>query len=227
MVDEEHWDTDPFWNEEYYAERMIAAFNWPHSAEPGTQWVYRTSDTFIVTRALQNYLVTIEGSQADIFDFVVEEVYKPLKLGPGVFSTLRTRDNYWQGQPYGGYGLWWIQDDLAKIANLLNADGGKIDGEQSLHPDILDSALQRKPGDRGVERYPGGQYNEAFWADRYDKPSGFECEFWVVEMLGYSGIVVVLMPNGTNYYYASDGREFTWDAAVRESDKIIPFCATN
>ena len=44
------------------------------------------------------------------------------------------------------------------------------------------------------------------------------------QMLGYSGIVVVLMPNGTNYYYASDGRDFTWAAAVREADKIIPHC---
>ena len=44
------------------------------------------------------------------------------------------------------------------------------------------------------------------------------------EMQGYSGIVVVLMPNGTSYYYASDGRDFTWNAAVREADKITLHC---
>jgi hypothetical protein len=43
-------------------------------------------------------------------------------------------------------------------------------------------------------------------------------------MLGYSGIVVALFPNGTAYYYASDNREFTWNAALREADKIIPLC---
>jgi hypothetical protein len=43
-------------------------------------------------------------------------------------------------------------------------------------------------------------------------------------MQGYSGIVVVLMPNGASYYYASDGRDFTWDAAIREADKINPLC---
>ena len=224
MVDEEHWDTDPFWNEEFYAEKIVAAFNWPHSADPGTQWVYRTFDTFIVTRALQNYLQFLEGADADIFEFVVDEVYKPLKMGAGVFTALRTKDNNWQGQPYGGYGMWWIPDDLAKIANLLNADSGAIDGEQILHPGVLAASLQRDPGDRGVENYPGGQYNNAFWADSYGKSDGFDCEFWVAEMQGYSGIVVVLMPNGSSYYYASDGREFTWDAAVREADKIIPHC---
>jgi len=224
MVDEEHWDTDPFWSKEYYAEKIAAAFNWPHSADPGIQWVYRTFDTFIVTRALHNYLQSLEGPDADIFQFVVNEVYKPLKMGPGVFTTLRTKDNNWQGQPLGGYGMWWIPDDLAKIANFLNADGGAIGGEQILHPGVLTAALQRDPDDRGVESYPGGQYNNAFWADSYGASDGFDCEFWVAEMQGYSGIVVVLMPNGTSYYYASDGREFTWDAAVREADKIIPQC---
>ena len=224
MVDEEHWDSDPFWIEEYYTERIAAAFDWPHSADPGTQWVYRTFDTFIVTRALHNYLGSLESSDADIFEFVVDEVYIPLKMGPGVFTTLRTKDDNWQGQPVGGYGMWWVPDDLAKISNFLNADGGTIDGEQILHPGILAASLQRDPDERGVENYPGGKYNNAFWADSYGKSDGFECEFWVAEMQGYSGIVVVLMPNGTSYYYASDGREFTWDSAVREADKIIPHC---
>jgi hypothetical protein len=224
MVDEEQWDTDPFWNEDYYAEKIAAAFNWPHSAAPGTQWVYRTFDTFIVTRALTVYLQSQEGSDADIFEFVVEEVYKPIKMGPGAFTTLRTKDNDWQGQAYGGYGMWWIPDDLAKISDFLNVDGGVVEGEQLLHPDLLASALQRAPDDRGVESYSGGLYNNAFWANSYGESEGFDCEDWVVQMQGYSGIVVALMPNGASYYYASDGREFSWDAAVQEADKIIPHC---
>lgn len=224
MVDEEQWDTDPFWSEEFYTEKIAAAFNWPNSAEPGTQWVYRTFDTFIVTRALQNYLESLEGPEADIFEFVVEEVYKPLEMGPGVFTTLRTKDDNWQGQPYGGYGMWWIHDDLAKLSNFLNVQGGIAGGEQILHPDLLAAALQRDPDDRGVVTYPNGRYNNAFWANRYGEPDGFDCEFWVAEMQGYSGIVVVLMPNGASYYYASDGREFSWDAAIREADKIRPHC---
>jgi len=224
MIDEEHWDTDPFWNEEYYDQKIAAALNWPHSADPGTTWVYRTFDTFILTRAMQNYLQAQDGQDADIFDFVVEEVYKPLGMGPGVFSTLRTRDDNWQGQPYGGYGMWWIPDDLAKISDFLNVEDGRIAGEQILHPGLLASTLQRDPEDRGVDRGSRGKYNNAFWADRYGKNAGYACEFWVAEMLGYSGIVVVLMPNSTSYYYASDGRQFTWDAAVMEANKIAPFC---
>ncbi len=221
MVDEEQWD-NPFWNEDYYDPIMAAAFNWPHSADPGTQWVYRTSDTFILTRALQNYLETVEGAEADIFDFVVDEVYRPLKMGPGAFTVLRTRDDNWQGQPYGGVGMWWIPDDLAKIGDFLNADQGVIAGEQILHPDMLAAALQRDPHDRGVDRGRSGKYNDSFWADVYKV--GYDCEFWVPQMLGYSGIVVALFPNGTTYFYASDGRDFTWDTAVREANKILPHC---
>lgn len=224
MVDEEHWDTDPFWIEEYYDQKIAAAFNWPHSAPPGTTWVYRTFDTFIVTGAMQNYLRSHEGKDADIFDFVVDEIYKPLKMGSGVFSTLRTRDNNWQGQPYGGYGLWWIPDDLAKITTFLNVDHGVIDGVQILDAGLLDDALQKDPKDRGVTRDGNGKYNNAFWADQYTLESGTGCSVWVPQMYGYSGIVVTLMPNGTAYYYASDNQEFTSTAAIRESDRIISMC---
>ncbi len=224
MQDEEQWDTDPFWLELDYDPLIKAAFNWPNGAPQGTTWVYRTSDTFIVTRALQNYLVSQEGQGADIFEFVVDEVYQPLRMGPGFFSTLRTRDNNWYGQPYGGYGLWWTPDDLAKIATLLNVAHGQIEGQQVLNPDLLDDALQRDSNDRGVIRDGNGRYNNAFWADQYASEIVDGCRFWVANMYGYSGIVVTLMPNGTAYYYASDNQEFTSSAAVRESDQLIPMC---
>jgi hypothetical protein len=225
MVDEEHWDTDPFWNTVYYDQKIAAAFDWPHSESSGARWVYRTFDTFIVTRAMHNYLLAQEGSDADIFEFVVEEVYKPLKMGPGVFSTLRTKDENWQGQSYGGYGLWWVPDDLAKIAVFLNVDHGMIDDVQILHPELLDDALQRDPEDRGVTRGGTGRYNNAFWADMYTLEQRPDCTFWVPQMYGISGIVVTLMPNGTAYYYANDNGEFSSIAVIRESDKIIPMCS--
>jgi formylglycine-generating enzyme required for sulfatase activity len=224
MADEENFDTDPFWNEEYYAEKIAAAFNWPHSTDPGEQWVYRTFDTFILTRAMQNFLQTLEGPDADIFNFLVAEIFTPLKIGPGAHSTLRTKDNNWQGQPYGGYGLWWIADDIAKFTAFLNVDQGSINGEQILHPSLLAAAMQRDPDDRGVDINSTSKYNNAFWARKYTQRDSYDCEFWVPHMLGYSGIVIVLMPNGTTYYYASDNQEFTWLEAIKESDKIIPQC---
>jgi CubicO group peptidase (beta-lactamase class C family) len=224
MVDEDGAKMGQFFEAQPYAARIAAAFDWPNSARPGEHWVYRTCDTFILTRALHNYLQSREGAGADIFEFVVAEVYKPLGIGPGAFSTMRTADNGWQGQAEGGYGLWWTQDDIAKIATLLNNAGGKIDGVQVLQPDLLKDALQQDPGDRGVKIDARRMYNNAFWSQKYGKANGFDCEVWVPQMLGVSGNAVILMPNGTTYYYFSDNMEFTWESALSESNKISPFC---
>lgn len=225
MVDDDSQKMGEFFAAQPYSERIAAAFSAPHAANPGSRWVYRTSDTFILTRALHNYLNIRQGPGADIFEFVVDEVYRPLGLGPGAFTTMRTADNGWQGQAEGGYGLWWVPDDIAKIATLLNNNDGKISGEQILHPDLLAAALQRDPTDRGVRIDGRRMYNNAFWADHYTEADGFECEFWVTEMLGVSGNVVALFPNGVSYYYFSDNEEFTWIAALREADHIAPLCS--
>ena len=137
---------------------------------------------------------------------------------------MRTADNNWQGQAEGGYGTWWIPDDIAKISLLLNNNAGIINGEQILHPELLAATLQHDPEDRGVRIDSRQMYNNAFWATHYTQAQGFDCEFWVTEMQGVSGNVVALFPNGITYYYFSDNREFTWDAALRESNKIMPLC---
>ena len=224
MVDDESEKMGVFFSAQPYAERIKAAFSAPHQADAGTRWVYRTSDTFILTRALQNYLQTQQGADADIYQFVVDEVYRPLKLGPGAYTTMRTADNDWQGQAEGGYGQWWIPDDIAKIGTFLILGNGKIDGEQILHPGLLAAALQQNPDERGVQIDGQRMYNNAFWANRYTTSNGYDCEFWVPQMLGVSGNVVALFPNGITYYYFSDNQEFTWDAALQESDKIVSLC---
>jgi CubicO group peptidase (beta-lactamase class C family) len=224
MTDDDSAKMGEFFGAQPFAERIKVAFDAPHQAEPGTRWVYRTSDTFILTRALQNYLQTREGPEADIYQFVVNEIYIPLKLGPGAYTTMRTADKDWQGQAEGGYGQWWIPDDIAKIGTFLIADGGQINSEQSLHPGLLAAAMQQETDERGVKIDSQRMYNNSFWANHYTPANGYDCEFWVPQMLGVSGNVVALFPNGITYYYFSDNREFTWEAALKETDKILPLC---
>lgn len=224
MTDDDSTKMGEFFSSQPYAERIKAAFDASHQAEPGTRWVYRTSDTFILTRALHNYLQTQEGADADIYQFVVDEIYIPLGLGPGIYTTMRTANNNWQGQAEGGYGQWWIPDDIAKIGTFLVADGGQINGQQILHPGLLTAAMQQEPNNRGVKIDSQRMYNNSFWANHYSPTDGYDCEFWVPQMLGVSGNVVALFPNGITYYYFSDNREFTWDAALKETDIILPLC---
>jgi CubicO group peptidase (beta-lactamase class C family) len=224
MVDDESEKMGAFFGAQPYENRIKEAFSAPHKSDPGEKWVYRTSDTFILTRALQNFLQSLEGESADIYQFVVDEIYKPLGIGPGFFSTMRTADNNWQGQAEGGYGQWWTPDDIAKIGNFLIENDGRISTEQILDPGLLAVSLQQDPLDRGVKIDNRRMYNNSFWATQFTVSNGFGCEFWVPQMLGVSGNVVALFPNGITYYYFSDNDEFIFESALRESDKIIPLC---
>ena len=190
-------------------------------------WNYHSSDTFILTQAMNNYLVQQEGSQADIFNLVRDEIYIPLHLSAGVLTSLRT-DNSPAGAPFGGYGLFWTQDDIAKVALFMNVEEGRINAEQVLDPDMLAAAMQRNPQDRGLNTssVPVFKYNFGLWAKQWTSSEfrQYSCNFWTMFMSGYGGITVVLMPNGSIYYYFSDNNEFSWYNAVNESNKLRPMC---
>jgi hypothetical protein len=154
-------------------------------------WVYHNSDIFILTRAMNNYLVQQQGSAADIFNIVRDEVYAPLHLSSGAMACLRT-DNSPTGVPFGDYGLFWTQDDIAKIALLLNEQDGVIQGIQVLNPEMLADAMQKTPHDRGLDTTgtPVFKYNNAFWAKKWDPSESrqYPCTFWTPIMSGYGGM---------------------------------------
>jgi hypothetical protein len=217
---------ETFFLAEPYTDKITAAFNFLYKAAPGTYWVYHSSDTFIVTRAMNNYLQSQEGPGADIFNMVRDEVYAPINLSAGV-STIRT-DNDYTGKPFGGYGLFWTQDDIAKVAKLLNNDNGTAGGTQILQASMLADSMQADPTDRGLDTTgnPVFKYNNAFWAKEMTPQEfpQYSCTFWVPFMSGYGGITVAMMPNGATYYYFSDNEEFAWYSAVHEANKLIPHC---
>ena len=215
--------TSDFFLAETLAEKSAGAFDWMRKADPGNNWVYRSSDTFIATRAMSEYLQTLAGPGTDIFDFLVDEVWRPLDIGPGAHTSLRTSDNNWQGETFGGYGLWLIADDLAKLTRLLNVDGGQIDAVQVLNPASLDAAMQRDPSDRGMLTTAGVpfHYNNGFWALEFTQAQGYPCDFWVPFMSGYGGITVAMMPSGATFWVVSDNDEYDWQDVVDEAQRTV------
>jgi hypothetical protein len=221
---------------EPYAQKIEAAIApFPHSAPPGTKWIYQTFTTFILTQAMDGYLQKKQGSGADIFNAYRDEVFKPLQMSQGSFTTLRT-DNSENGRPFGGYGLFFIKDDVAKIGRFVNNDSGKIKGKQILDPERLQETLFRsaEPSKVGVpiedwRKVPVRntyRYHNQFWA-KHITPAEFpeyKCDFWVPFMSGFGGITVALFPNGVTYYIFSDGNEFIWFPAMHEINKIVPLC---
>ena len=225
--DDETYNMTNFFKAESLSDKISTAFNFPYKQEPGQLWVYHSSDTFIVTRAMNNFLVAKEGASADIFNMVRDEVYTPAHLSAGAMTTLRT-DNSALGAPFGSHGLFWTQDDIAKYALLLNNQNGAIDGKQILEPDMLAASMQKNPNNRGLITTGSipWNYNNAFWAKQWGPSSSpsFPCSFWTPFMSGYGGISVIMMPNGSIYYEYNDNNEYLWNNALSESNKLKPMC---
>jgi len=217
-----------FFDAEAYADKMSIALSFPRKATPGTTWNYHTSDTFLATRAMDGLLKSHAGSGAELFSMLRDEVLKPAGVGPDSLTTVRT-DNSPSGAPFGGYGLFWTQDDIAKVAKLLTADQGSVGGQQLLHPGLLAASMQRDPSDRGLTTSGTTpfKYNNGYWALDFNSSTDpvYTSPFSVPFMSGFGGITVALMPNGSSYYVFSDNDEFAWAAAVKESNKLTPMVA--
>lgn len=220
MSDEDASHTnDLFLPEDHASKINYSCTEYPRKATPGTQWVYHTSDTYILGTAMNAYLQGIEGSGSDIFtDILVGEVLSPLGISPTAEYTRRTYDSV--AQPFTGWGLMWLRDDVAKIGNFFAGSSQSV-----LDQVQLDAALQRNPADRGLDPLADYKYNNGFWAHEISgNLSGCSGDVWLPFMSGYGGISVLILPNDSVYYYFSDDDEYVWMDAAVEAHGIRSLC---
>lgn len=229
--DESSGLADEFFLAEPYADKLCHAFEWPFKVPRGTFFSYHTSDTFIVTVAMQNYLRarSDQPNDADIFDFLVNDVFRPLKMQAGSHTSSRTdaECTTCQNQAYGGYGLFFTIDDISKITQFVS-NGGRIGTEQVVHAASLQGALQQSSSDQGLvtNSQNGGPlgppvYNYGFWAIEYNVRN---CRVMVPYASGYGGIRYIFNPNGVVYFYVSDSGQFIQEPEILEVDKMAPQC---
>lgn len=224
-VDEDAPELRRFLLAEDHASRIhFACSYYPLKLRPGSTWVYHTTDTYLLGTALNAYYQRAHGPGADLFqDLWVAQFWAPLHLSPAVAVTRRTRDA--AHEPFTGYGLTLLADDVAKLAGFIDAAQGRVDGEQSLDRRLLDEALQRDPAHRGLATpVKDLRYQHGFWAWNAQQALGCREPTWIAFMSGFGGITVALMPNGIDYYYFSDGNVLSWARAAAEADRIRPFC---
>lgn len=224
MADEGATHTnDLFLPEDHASKIAYSCTEYPRKAAPGTQWVYHTSDTYILGTAMNDDLRDIEGVGKDIFDdTVLNELWRPLGVSKTAQVTRRTYDAV--AQPFAGWGLTFVRDDVAKLTTFLNVDNGSIGGVPMLDAALLNAALQRNPSDRGLDPLADFKYNNGYWAHEISSNLGCPADVWVPFMSGYGGITVLLLPNGSTYYYFSDNDTFLWMDAAVESHGIRSLC---
>src|SRR5271166_253944 len=248
-ADEDSPTMDNFIVAESYAAKVKDAFAFKQNyVQPGTKWVYQSSATFLLTQAMNAFLRQQRGKSADIFELVRDDVYKPLNLSAGGLTTIRT-DNSAKGAPSGYYGLFFNQDDIAKLGNFLNTSNGTLNSSQVLEPGRLKEALFRAPnaadvgvpilgsssasalgppqlGNKSPVTSNTRRYSHGFWGKQITTAEfpQYSCNFWVSLMAGYGGDIVALLPNGTTFYIFSDGHEFPFVDSVQEISKLAPMC---
>lgn len=210
-----------FMSKTAHADRIEAACNLhPRRADPGVQWVYHTTDTYVLGAALQAFWRERSGrAGADFYDDLLVPIWHRIGLSPLADRTRRTYDA--EAQPVSGWGLTLHLDDIMRLAAYLNGP----QAADMLDAGMLAAALQRDPADRGLPA--GGEttrYQNGFWAWNAGPALGCEGDAWIPAMSGYGGITVALIPNGHVYAYVSDGRQFAWRRAAEQSNALEPFC---
>lgn len=231
MADEDAGKVTAFFNARTHAHKLAFACDaYARREPPGRRWVYHTSDTYLLGAALDQALSRLTGRPGrDVFDDVlVPEVFEPLGLSQTARTTRRTEDA--AAQPFFGWGLFLRADDVAKLARFLGAARGDAGAGPLLDGRLLDEAMQRMPGARGLpvahlEKY---RYQHGVWARDLGAELGCGEPLWVPFLSGFGGITVALFPNGVAWYnFADDGLLASIDfaAPAREAAKIRPLCA--
>jgi len=222
--DEDAATTGSFFASDHAGKIDVACNGFPRKAAPGTHLSYHTWDTYLAGTAMNSLLRKERGPDADFFDdLLVTKIWQPLGLSRVAAGTRRTYDRV--QQPYTGFGLTLLRDDVAKLAQFIGAKDGRLGDGELLDRRLFDAIKQRNPDDPGlVTEHEKILYNNGFRS--FDVSSYIGCDepVWLVVLSGFGGIIVAIMPNDTAYYYFSDGNAYRYLNAVRESHRIRPMC---
>ncbi|MCK4987390.1 MAG: ABC transporter permease subunit [Desulfobacterales bacterium] len=207
--------------------KLSAAFgNYPWG--PGEVFRYRSSDTFALAVAMDRFIKSKEGPDADLWGLITREVLQP--IGINHMPVLHTTEpGGARGIPLLDIGMLPTLDEVAKLVKLLR-NGGRHRGEQILSAAKLDEAL----GNSIPQGLPTGwpiddgetYYHMSLWLHPFRAQSGRLVR--IPAMSGNGGNYVIFMPNGITAFRFADGRynnPDTWDSSGlrRVADYIRPF----
>jgi hypothetical protein len=212
------WYLAPTLNEKLTEVFRIPSYPWG----PGKHARYRDRDIFTLSAALESLLKKKEGPDADLWQMMVDEVYRP--IGIHHISMTRTREPQGRGTPILAWGIYVSIDDITKIAMLIQ-NGGMHDGVQILSKAGIAEALY----ETDVRGLPTGEHNVhgaksyhlSLWQEPYVTESGKTV--YAPRMRGYGGNIVQLMPNGMIGFRFGSGGRVALEQMTVIADKIRPF----
>lgn len=192
-----------------------------YPAGPGEQFNYASTNLFVLSYAMQNYVEAKEGKEVYYWDLVQENVLTP--IGATYFTLRHTVEiDSSKGIPILAYGALPTLDEAAKIALLLTNDGN-YKGQQLLHSGKTQEAFGRGAwtGYSTNNDYRGENYQHSFWSKRISTPS---CKVNVTYMLGYGGNYVLFLPSKLIVFRFMDEYDLDIRKLVRRTEKIRSSC---
>jgi len=221
--------------------KVINANLRPYPWEPGSVYRYRDQDLYLLGVAIDNFLKSVRGPQADRWEMVGTEVLAPIGIHHAPLVRTRERDGE-KGFAWSSSGYYPTLDELAKIA-LLFRDLGMHGGQQLLHRQLTADLLaareaMRTKTDMSVDRrLPDDEntdeelYKMGFHFVPYiGSGSGKKC--FLPEMTGFGESQVILFPNGLISIRMGKGAELpsgeNVNSTVRRTtaeavDRLSPF----
>jgi hypothetical protein len=222
--------------------RAINANLHPYPWEPGTVYRYRDQDLYLLGVAIDNFLKSVRGPEADRWEMVRAEVLLPIGIHQAPLVRTREPDGR-DGYAWGSSGYYPTLDELAKIAMLFR-DVGAHGGQQLLHRQLTADLLaatdaMRTKTDMSVDRRPPpddtstdeqlykmGLHFVPYVGSRSGK------RFFLPEMTGFGENQVILFPTGLISIRMGKGAELPPGEKVNNAgvgtteqaiDRLAPF----
>jgi CubicO group peptidase (beta-lactamase class C family) len=190
------------------AEDKIAAIRaLPDAAPaPGTTFNYASTNTFVISYALNQFVKAMEGSEADFWSMVKKSVLRP--LGIPHLALARTIESEGRlGTPVMGWGSYPTVIEAAKVGKLLHNEG-KLKGKQVLNEWRVKEALYRtfRAGyDAGSGYGLPMEYLHSMWINNIGLSTGVVT---MPSMNGHGGNFVVILPSGVIAIRFSDSNHY-------------------
>jgi CubicO group peptidase (beta-lactamase class C family) len=185
---------------------------------PGEAFDYASCHTFTLSYALNQYVKSREGPQADYWYMVRDDVLHPLGI-PHLPVTRTVESDGRFGTPVMGWGSFPNVHEAAKIAQLIQ-DQGAYRGQQLLNRAKVREALF-KTSKRGLQ---SGTLSRYLHSVRMIPIETEACQVEVIYMLGYGGNCVVMIPSGLSVIRFADADRYPIGSMVRIAERYRSSC---
>lgn len=190
-------------------------------ALPGQQFNYASTNLFVLSYALQQYVISREGEGVNYWDLVREELLTP--IGAGQFMVLPTIEkDSTPAIPILAYGALPTIDEAAKIAQLF-ANEGRFGNKQLLARGKVREIFGQTDwnGHSTGNDYRGSGYQHGFWSKEINANG---CQIKATYMLGFGENYVIFLPSRAIIFRFLDEHDLDVNELIRAVEGVVSSC---